>query len=262
MHNLLTDILKKKEEEIALLKRSAEINPARHNHRKKPAGLFKNALKQNGVTIIGEIKRASPSKGKLANIPSVTDLAALYETAGVDAFSVLTEKNYFAGSTEDLIEVLAYTKRPVLRKDFILDTIQIDESLALGADAILLIVAVLEEKTALLFEYAKEKNLDVIVEVHNKTELQLAIDIGAEIIGINNRNLFTFEEDLNTAFALRPLIPEHIISIAESGIRSPENMQLIAAARFDAVLIGESLVRSADPVQFIKRLREATKCNF
>ena len=172
----------------------------------------------------------------------------------------MTDTNFFAGSTYDLQNISRYLEKtdiPILRKEFILDSIQIQESYLMGANAILLIISILKDKTKELFSYAKRLGLDVIVEVHNKEELDLAIKIGANIIGINNRNLFTFEESINICLELSREIPKGIIKIAESAIKTEDNIKRIKKAGFDAVLIGETLVKSKKPADTIKQLIRA-----
>ena len=181
-----------------------------------------------------------------------------YIKGGASAISVLTDSVFFNGSLQDLEMVSTLVKphkTPILRKDFMIDEIQIAQSIQAGADAILLIVSVLKEKTADLLAYAKKHGIDAIVEVHNLQELELAIDIGADIIGINNRDLSTFAEDLNTCLNLAPMIPPGIVTIAESSIKTTDDIEKIKKAGFDAVLIGEALVTASSPSNTLKKLR-------
>ena len=222
-------------------------NPNRNNP-------FKDVLLNDGLSVIAEIKRKSPSKGTIAKIENPVDLAQKYVTGGAAATSVLTDQKFFGGSLADLEKVAKNTACPVLRKDFIIDPLQIAEAATAGADAVLLIVAVLQKKTKSLLAAAKAMNIDALVEVHNKQELDLAIAMGAEIIGINNRDLQTFEVDINRSFELISSIPQNIVKVAESGITSPEIASKLYKAGFDAVLIGETLMRSDDPAAFINQI--------
>lgn len=240
MHNILKDIISHKNNEVAQLKKTKH---------------FKKALQTNGLSFIGEIKRKSPSKGHLAQIPDPVQLYDLYEKAGIEAISILTDHKYFGGSIDDLKSV-CHRRLPILRKDFIIDKIQIAESLIAGADAILLIVAVLKHQTVDFLAYARQLGMDVIVEVHNKAELDVAIDIGAEIIGINNRSLETFDENIDVCIDLVKFIPGYIVKVAESAICTSQDIARIKAAGFDAVLIGEAFVKDDNPTDLILAMRE------
>lgn len=242
MDNFLDKIIEQKQQEVAKLK---DIKKS-----------FKKALLNKGPAVIAEIKRKSPSKGSIATINDPVELAKQYVSGGADAISVLTDKEFFGGSLQDMINVSNAVSVPILRKDFIIDPIQIAESVAAGADAILLIVAILQTKTKELLATAKAMNIDALVEVHNQEELELAVAAGAEIIGINNRDLKTFQVDINNALQLIPLIPNNIVKVAESGIDSPATAKKMFQAGFDAILIGESLVRAENPVNFIKSIKE------
>jgi len=216
---------------------------------------FKQALCQPTLAVIAEIKRLSPSKGALAEISDPVALAQTYVKGGAQAISILTDERFFGGKIEDLIAVsraLQETSVPILRKDFIVDKIQIAQSAMIGADAILCIVAVLGHRTKEMLAYAREWNLDVLVEVHDEAELDIALECGADIIGINNRNLTTFEVDVTQSLTLVKKIPEHIIKVAESGITEPLLARQYHQAGFHAVLMGEVLVKSAQPDVFIQ----------
>jgi len=181
-----------------------------------------------------------------------------YVQGGANAVSVLTDKKFFNGSIDDLKKVSEALEKfpcPVLRKDFIIHEIQIAEAIASGADAILCIVAILGDHTKILLDYARKMGIEVLVEVHNADEIKIALDSGAQIIGVNNRNLSTFEVDTNNALELVKKIPDHIIKVAESGITDPNLAQKYYQAGFDAVLIGEGLVRSDNPKDFIRACR-------
>lgn len=260
MHHILKNIIKEKQKEVEELKNLIDRNftkeMASHYLGEKK---FSHSISKNELAIIGEIKRRSPSKGKLSDIPDPLVLLDKYIKGGVSAVSVLTEQRFFEGSLDDLrkiVSALNTTSIPVLRKDFIIDKLQIIESIKAGANCILLIVAILKEKTKELLDYAKSLGVDVIVEVHDKAELEYAVSIEAEIIGINNRNLHDFTENIQTCLALVDLIPPHIIKIAESAIRSAEDIKKVKQAGFNAVLIGEALVKANDPTLFLNEMRK------
>lgn len=219
---------------------------------------FYQAMANPGLSVISEIKRASPAKGVLRNINNITELAKTYQQSGTNAISVLTDEQFFHGSNHDFTQVRATTNTPMLRKDFIIDDSQIIESVKLGADAILLIMAALTDQQALsLYQFARRCQLDVLVETHNQQEINRAIAIGADIIGINNRNLKTLTTDIAVSLKLRHCIPEHIIAIAESGIMTASQAEQLHQAGFDGILAGEALVTSKNPAQLIKDFKHA-----
>jgi indole-3-glycerol phosphate synthase len=222
------------------------------------ASNFKNVLKCSSLTVIAEIKRKSPSKGMIAPISDPISLAQRYLVGGASALSILTDKEFFGGHINDLIQVSGIVRAqsiPIIRKDFIIDNVQIAEAAVAGASAVLCIVAVVGYKTKALIEFARSIGLDVLVEIHNQKELQIALECGADIIGINNRNLNTFEVDTKSALQIVAAIPDSIIKVAESGITEPSLARQYHQAGFDAVLIGEALVKSADPEKFIMECR-------
>jgi indole-3-glycerol phosphate synthase len=206
------------------------------------------ALRGEGVKVICEVKRSSPSKGALAAIADPAGLAADYEAGGAAAISVLTEQRRFGGSLADLEAVRAKVDIPVLRKDFIVTAYQLWEARAYGADIALLIVAALEQ-TALvsLIERAESIGLTPLVEVHDEEEADRAVDAGARVIGVNARNLKTLEVDRNTFARVAPEIPDRVVKVAESGVRGPHDLIAYANEGADAVLVGESLVTGRDP---------------
>jgi len=200
------------------------------------------------VSVIAEVKRASPSKGALAAIADPAALAVDYEAGGAAVISVLTEQRKFGGSLEDLAAVREAVSVPVLRKDFIVSSYQLWEARAHGADMALLIVAALEQNALVsLVERAASIGLVPLVEVHTKAELDRAIDAGATVLGINARNLATLEVDRRVFASLAPLVPAGVVKIAESGVRGTHDLLAYAAAGADAVLVGESLVTGRDP---------------
>jgi indole-3-glycerol phosphate synthase len=208
---------------------------------------FADALRQPGVSVIAEHKRSSPSAGPIREDATLEDVVVAYERAGAAAVSVLTEESRFGGSLEDLQIARDAVGLPILRKDFIVDDYQVHEALAAGADAILLIVAALEgDELAELHQLAGKLDLAALVEVHDERELGVAVELGAEIIGINNRDLSTLEVDRGRAVALRRQVPEGVLVVAESGYSRRAELEELAGAGIDAVLIGEALMRAPD----------------
>lgn len=205
-------------------------------------------LRDSGIAVIAEVKRASPSRGALAEITDPAELAVAYELGGARVISVLTEQRRFHGSLADLDAVRAAVKIPVLRKDFIVGPYQIHEARAHGADVILLIVAALDQ-TALvsLLDRAESLGMTALVEVHTEEEADRALEAGASVIGVNARNLKTLEVDRNCFARIAPGLPSNVIKVAESGIRGPADLLAYAGAGADAVLVGEGLVTSGDP---------------
>ncbi|MGH2870547.1 MAG: indole-3-glycerol phosphate synthase TrpC [Solirubrobacteraceae bacterium] len=208
---------------------------------------FAPALSRPGLSVIAEHKRRSPSAGVILEGVGLSEVVTAYQRAGAAALSILTEEASFAGSLTDLGAARAATRLPILRKDFIVDPYQVPEALAAGADAILLIVAALDQGAlAALFAAAQELGLDVLVEVHDADELETALAVGARIIGVNNRDLTTLKVDTERTFGLLPSIPEGSIVVAESGFRTRAELERLAAAGVDAVLVGEALMRAPD----------------
>ena len=213
-------------------------------------------LAEKGLSVIAEIKRRSPSKGELrGNLDAVT-LAQTYEWAGATCISVLTDSEHFGGSKEDLINVKRSVEVPILRKDFTVDFRDICDAKLIGADCVLLIVAAIEKSLLAEFiEFCEYLNIDALVEAHDEAEVEIAIDSGAKMVGINQRDLKTFEVDQERALRVVSEIPEHIAKVAESGISSPADAEPLKAAGFDAVLIGESLVKSDFPGELVMQFR-------
>ena len=201
-----------------------------------------------GMGLIAEVKKASPSKGLLCPDFDALQLAGSYAAAGAAALSVLTDQRYFQGSLAYLAQIrAAFPQLPLLRKDFIFDAYQIYEARAAGADALLLIAAVLmDDELLTLVNLTHSLGMEALIEVHNETELERVLPLAPRLLGVNNRNLETFEVDLNTSLTLRPLVPEQVCFVAESGIRGRADLQALSAAGVDAVLIGEALVTAAD----------------
>ena len=218
--------------------------------------LFEKSLREPGMSFICEVKKASPSKGIIAeDFPYIT-IAKDYEKAGASAISVLTEPQYFLGSDMYLSEIRAVVDVPLLRKDFIVDPFQIEQSVWLGADAILLICAILSP--AQLAEYiaiAGEQGLSCLVEVHDEFEMKMALDAKAGIIGVNNRNLKTFDVNPENSIHLRKLVPENVLFVSESGIRTADDVAALKKNGVDAVLVGETLMRAKDKEKALGILR-------
>jgi indole-3-glycerol phosphate synthase len=222
----------------------------------EPGRLFVQALSTREISFICEVKRASPSKGLLAPDFPYLQIAKEYEDAGAAAISVLTEPDFFMGSDDYLREIAMQSSIPVLRKDFIIDSYQIYEAKLLGAYAVLLICALLDEKTLSRFiKIVTELKLAAIVEAHNEREVKTALDSGARIIGVNNRDLGTFKVDKTLSLRLRPLVPSKLVFVAESGVQNADDVKALADAGVNAILIGEALMRSGDKKAFLDTLR-------
>ena len=218
---------------------------------------FAEALRGAGLAVIAEIKRRSPSKGALA--PPDLDpalLAKAYEEGGAGCLSVLTDVEHFGGSPDDLARARAAVELPVLRKDFTVDPRDVCDARLMGADAVLLIAAVLaDDELALFHSLAHELGLDALVEVHDEPELDRALEVGATLIGVNQRDLFTFEVDHDRALRMAGVMPAGVIKVAESGLRGADDARRLRDAGYDAVLVGEHLVTAADPGAAIRALR-------
>lgn len=200
------------------------------------------------VALIAECKRMSPGAGQILPGLDPVTLTQSYEDAGAAALSVLTDVEYFAGSTEDLTAVKLATTIPTLRKDFTLDPLHILEARAAGADAVLLIVRILSDEVLRhLFFEAEQLGMSVLVEIHDRSELHRAVELGAKVIGINNRDLATFQSDVRTTLELLDEVPDEVVVVSESGIRNTEDIQLLGDAGVDAILVGEALLRASDP---------------
>ncbi len=218
---------------------------------------FKDSLKNKDFAFICEIKKASPSKGVIVENFPYLEIAKDYEQAGAAAISVLTEPNFFKGNDKYLTEVSNTVKIPVLRKDFIIDEYQIYQAKVIGASAVLLICAILDDKTLQKYmSIAKSLNLDCLVETHNKEEIKQALNSGAEIIGINNRDLKTFTVDINNSVRLRKYLGDNKILISESGIKSSADIKILKDTGFNGALIGESMMLSENKKQFLNELKK------
>jgi indole-3-glycerol phosphate synthase len=254
----LDQILAATRERVERSKEQAPIHPlekaaAAHT----PRGFRKRlaAMSQIGPAVIGELKKASPSKGTIRGTFPVGILANQLARGGASALSVLTDEEFFHGSLANLLEASAATNLPCLRKDFIIDEFQIMEARAHHADAILLIMAALDDATfRRLLDYARALDLDALCEVHDEEELKRALEGGADIIGVNSRNLKTFQVSMDTLIDLAESIPNHVLRVAESGIDSGSEIRELHAAGYQAFLIGEALMRAEDPGQKLQQL--------
>lgn len=216
-------------------------------------------FRERGSSVIAEVKRRSPSKGALADIPDPAELAAAYERGGAAAISVLTEQRRFGGSLDDLRAVRTAVDLPVLRKDFIVETYQLVEARVAGADLALLIVAALDDDTLRrLHDEARDLGLTVLVETHDEDEVERALTIGAELIGVNSRNLKTLEVDPDVFGRLAPQIPDDVVKVAESGITGPADVARFVSEGAGVVLVGEALVRDGDPEGAVRAMTGVT----
>ncbi|HSH61353.1 MAG TPA: indole-3-glycerol phosphate synthase TrpC [Acidimicrobiales bacterium] len=224
-----------------------------------PVRPFGQALvASDGLAVIAEVKRRSPSKGKLASDLDVRQLAADYQSGGATCVSVLTDKQFFGGSRRDLGDVRQGCTLPVLRKDFTVCEEDVCEARWFGADAVLLIVAILDDHELRAFhDLASWLGIDALVEVHDEAELERALAVGAALVGVNQRDLVTFEVDTQRAVRMAEAIPDGVVKVAESGIAGPADAARLHEAGYDAILVGESLVTSPDPTAAVRALRSA-----
>jgi len=264
--NFLSKIIERKKERLAESKQARTLEELRREALSARAGArphaFREALADAGrVNIIAEFKRASPSKGEIRAGASASETARAYERGGAAAVSVLTEEDFFRGSLRDLAEVKESVLLPVLRKDFIFEDYQVFESAAAGADALLLIVAALEDATlARLLSLAEEElGLDALVEVHTAEELKRALGAGAQLVGVNNRDLHTFKVSLETSFGLAALAPRGTLLVSESGLRDASDIARLRACGFGAFLVGETLMRAERPEEALRALTSPTE---
>jgi indole-3-glycerol phosphate synthase len=243
--------------------RAEAISPRMDDFRETSAALppardIAAALRAPGLSVIAEVKRRSPSAGAIAPDLDPASLAAAYAAGGAAALSVLTEPDLFGALPGDLEAARSHVSLPVLRKDFIVDPVQVWEARAMGADAVLLITGVLDDGTLRqLLDEAAAGGLGALVEAHTADEVRRSVAAGASIVGVNSRDLGTFTVDLTTAERLRPLIPAGVVAVAESGVISPEAARRMRASGYDAVLVGEAAARADDPASFITSLLEA-----
>jgi indole-3-glycerol phosphate synthase len=246
---ILDEIVAWKRVEVARQARDRALEAVREAAASAPVPRdWIGALRRPGVSLIAEVKRASPSAGALRPGVDSAALAAEYAAGGAAALSVLTDARYFRGSLDDLCAARAATSLPALRKDFTVSSYQLYEARAAGADAVLLIVAVLDDEAlAELYKLAQALGMAALVEVHNEAELRRALAIEPRVVGVNNRDLHTFQVDLATTARLRPCIPGEVVLVAESGVHVPADVAQLAEIGADAMLVGEALVRAAQP---------------
>lgn len=227
-------------------------------HPNRPPFCFEQALRKDGLSFICEVKKASPSKGIISKSFPYLDIATEYERAGADCISCLTEPKWFLGSDQIFTDIRAEVDTPMIRKDFTVDEYQIYQAKLMGADAILLICAILDTKTiAAYLELCDQLGLTALVETHDETEIESAVAAGARVIGVNNRNLKDFSVDFSNAARLRDLIPADCIYVAESGVKNEADVAALQRIGADAVLMGEVLMRAADKSALLARMRNA-----
>ncbi|MCI8447961.1 MAG: indole-3-glycerol phosphate synthase TrpC [Eubacterium sp.] len=258
---ILDEIAGRTRERIAKCRQQLPLHELRMQAEAMPKDTrfpFECSLKSPGISLICEVKRASPSRGVIAQEFPYVQIAKEYEEAGAAAVSCLTEPFYFQGRNEDLREICDGVSIPVLRKDFTIDAYMIYEAKVLGASAVLLICAILSDQE--LKEYlaiCDRLGLSALVEAHTDNEVERALECGGRVIGVNNRDLHTFEVDLATSIRLRKMVPQDLIYVSESGIRSTDDIELLYHHGTEAVLIGEALMRAADKRDMILRLKES-----
>lgn len=244
----------KKQKSLAELRKEAEALP------RDRAGSFRKAFNRPGLNFICEVKKASPSKGLIAPDFPYMDIARQYEAAGAAAISVLTEPTKFLGSDRYLAEIRQAVQTPLLRKDFTVDAYMIYQAKILGADAVLLIAALLSDSELREYRLAAESlGMDALVEAHDEEEVARALGSGARVLGVNNRNLKDFTVDIGNSLRLRPLVPKTIPFVAESGIRTRQQTAELEQAGVNGVLIGETLMRSPDMKAMLEQLRGDAK---
>lgn len=260
MSDILAKIIQTKHREVAEAKAKLPLQEIKALAESSPkpkdfTGAIEQKLKANKPAVIAEIKKASPSKGILRENFNPAAIAQSYEQHGAACLSVLTDKDYFQGSAEYLKAVRAAVNLPILRKDFMVDEYQVYEAKAMGADAILLIVAALDlPSMQKLEDLAQSLGLAVLVESHDAKELELALKLKTKLIGINNRNLKTFETSLNTTLTIKNAIPQDRIVITESGILAPQDVALMQQNQVNAFLVGEAFMRANDPGEALAQL--------
>lgn len=243
MH-ILDKIVEKKKLQLEIEKNKISLEQMiEKSKEKREIRDFEGALSKQGVSVISEVKKASPSKGIIAEDFDPVKTAKFYEKSNFDAISVLTEKEYFLGDDKYIKIVREVTTKPILRKDFIIDEYQIYQSKVIGADAILLIARILKGKLKNFYDLAKSLGLHVLVEVHGEEEVKEALESGAKIIGVNNRNLETFDVDLKQTEKLMKLLPSDKVIVSESGIRNSEDVEYLKSIGVNAILVGETLMR-------------------
>ena len=258
---ILDDIVKEKRLQVKLEKAAKPIKTYLDNleYNARPLRNFKEVLDHKGISIIAEIKKSSPSKGTIVENFNPVKIGQIYEEINIDAVSILTEKKFFSGDDAYIKMVKNINTKPILRKDFIIDKYQVYQSKDIGADAILLIAAILGDKIKDFYNLAKSLGLDCLTEVHTQKELEIALDCGCNIIGINNRNLNDFTVNLETTHKLLRDIPNNITVVSESGIRKAGDIKYLSSIGVDAVLVGETFMRNIDNDSYIKTFIDEAK---
>ena len=258
MHRQLAEILAEKQNEVARLKRSV---PFKRDTELPPLRDFKAAISiPQKISLIAEIKFASPSAGRIREKVDPITIGRIYQKAGAAAISLLTDKRFFQGDLKHLPRLKKAIALPILRKDFIIDAVQIQEAFFYGADALLLIARILSQQQ--LAEYmalCRDLGIAPLIEVHSRDDLEKALAGGAEIIGINNRDLDSFKVDIHTTFELAPLIPQHCVRVSESGINTEKDILALKTKGIHAVLVGSSLMSSKEPAKKTKEIVNAGK---
>jgi indole-3-glycerol phosphate synthase len=257
---ILASIVGTKQAELERLRKRVDELEAEAAAAPPPRGFREGLSAPDRVALIAECKRRSPGAGPIRPDLDPAKLTRGYASAGASALSVLTDAEYFGGSAEDLEAVCRATPLPVLRKDFTLDPLHVLEARGMGADAVLLIVRILSDQAlSSLHARATDLGMSVLVEVHDRVELERALAIGADLVGINNRDLSTFETDLGTTLRLVDEVPDDVVVVSESGIRSPEDAARLGEAGVDAILVGEALLEAADPSEAARRMSAAIR---
>lgn len=261
--NILDEIVVQKKKEVAERKSLYPVKLLEQSifFESQPVSLSRYVTRPDKSGIIAEIKRKSPSKGVINANVSVERTSIGYMQAGASALSVLTDKQFFGGATEDLMTARKFNFCPILRKDFTIDEYQIIEAKSIGADAILLIAAILtQEQSKALAAFAHSLRLEVLLEVHDEEELKAHIDTGADLVGVNNRNLKTFEVDINLSKKLSPLMPAGVVKVSESGISKPETIVELRREGYQGFLMGENFMKHSRPEkaarEFIQELNK------
>jgi len=252
----ILDAIVERTHERVLRDKAAGLKLGQSYKSKREPFAFEKSLRSDDISFICEVKKASPSKGIIAEVFLYQEIAREYEAAGAAAISVLTEPEFFLGDDKYLAEISERVSIPVLRKDFTVDPFQIEQAAALGADAVLLICAILTD--AELGEYIKVADsfgLSCLVEAHDENEIKAALRAGARVVGVNNRDLKTFEVDIYNSVRLRKIVPSDVIFVSESGISTASDVALLRQSGVDAVLIGESLMRSSDKRAALSKIR-------
>lgn len=255
---ILDDIVEKKKERLP--KQKQQISPAEMVRLAEaydgPSYSFKDGLTKPGISIIGEFKKASPSLGNIRQTMELTDRIDEYNEA-VDCISCLTEEDYFLGNTDYLKKIRSISPLPILRKDFMIDEYQFYEAKAIGANAILLITGILDDAQLKdFYQLTKELGLDALFEAHTEEQMDRALNCGAEIVGVNNRDLRDFTIRLDTTLKLKPMVPDDKVFVAESGVMSDDDVRLLASCRADAFLIGRALMESEHPKEVASRWKK------